>query len=88
MIHLPLLLGAGVPATVAWSPTVGIVMVICNVIAIFFTKATVPGPYEGGELPMPELFGGMRMPQLLASTSLGHIIGMGTILGLANMGMI
>ncbi|NEP47720.1 MAG: hypothetical protein F6K65_02400 [Moorea sp. SIO3C2] len=37
---------------------------------------------------MPDFFGGMGFPALLATTSLGHIIGLGTILGLANMGIL
>lgn len=88
MMHLTLLLGESIPVTAGWSPAVGIVMIICNIVAIFFAKVTLPTPYEGTELPLPAMFGGMRLPQLLASTSLGHIIGMGAILGLASMGIL
>ncbi|NEQ16787.1 MAG: photosystem I reaction center subunit PsaK, partial [Moorea sp. SIO3E2] len=38
--------------------------------------------------PMPPKNSGMGLPALLATTSFGHILGLGTILGLANMGII
>ena len=34
------------------------------------------------------MFGGMGWPALLATTSLGHVIGLGAILGLANVGIL
>ncbi|NET63172.1 MAG: photosystem I reaction center subunit PsaK [Moorea sp. SIO1G6] len=79
---------SAVPNTLEWSPTVGIIMIVCNVLAIAFGKATIQNPSAGPALPMPEFFGGMGLPALLATTSLGHIIGLGTILGLANMGIL
>ncbi|RMF28113.1 MAG: photosystem I reaction center subunit PsaK [Cyanobacteria bacterium J083] len=77
---------AAVPATVAWSPKVAAVMIICNIIAIAFGKYTIKLPSEGPALPSPEMFGGMGLPALLATTSFGHILGAGAILGLASMG--
>ncbi|NEP00119.1 MAG: photosystem I reaction center subunit PsaK [Symploca sp. SIO2E9] len=79
---------AAVPPTVEWSPTVGIVMIICNVLAIAIGKYTIQNPSVGPSLPSPEFFGGMGLPALLATTSLGHIIGLGTILGLASLNVI
>ncbi|NET59381.1 MAG: photosystem I reaction center subunit PsaK [Symploca sp. SIO2E6] len=87
MIHL-MTLAAAIPHTVAWSPKVGIVMILCNILAIAFGKLTMAQPAVKPELPMPEMFGGMGFPALLATTSLGHVIGFGTILGLANMGIL
>ena len=87
MIHL-MTLAAAVPQTVAWSPKVGVVMIICNVLAIAFGKLTMAQPSVKPELPMPEMFGGMGWTGLLATTSLGHIFGIGTILGLANWGLL
>lgn len=77
-----------IPHTLSWNPLVGIVMVICNVLAIAFGKYTMPNPGVGTALPMPEMFGGMGWPALLATTSLGHILGIGAILGLANVGLL
>ncbi len=85
-MYSTLLLAASIPNTVAWSPKVAMVMIVCNIIAIAFGKATIKNASEGPALPMPEMFGGMGFPALLATTSLGHIIGLGTILGLASAG--
>ncbi|NEQ78951.1 MAG: photosystem I reaction center subunit PsaK [Moorea sp. SIO2I5] len=79
---------SAVPPTLEWSPIVGIIMIVCNVLAIAVGKFTIPNPSQGPALPMPQFFGGMGLPALLATTSLGHIIGLGTILGLANIGVL
>lgn len=90
MIHstLTTLIIAASTGSVEWSPKVAIIMIICNVIAIAFGKYTMKSPSEGPGLPMPEMFGGMSFPALLATTSLGHIIGIGAILGLASNGVL
>lgn len=75
-----------VPNTLEWGPKVAIVMILCNVLAIAIGKYTIQNPSEGPALPSPTLFGGMGLPSLLATGCLGHIIGGGVILGLANMG--
>ncbi len=76
------------PLSDGWSPTIGIVMILCNVIAIAFGKSTMPNPGVGPALPMPEMFGGMGWAGLLATTSLGHIIGILTIVLLDTYGVI
>ena len=86
MIYTTLLAAASVPATYECSPKVAMVMIICNIIAIAFGKATIKKPSEGPALPSPNMFGGFGLPAVLATTSLGHIIGIGAILGLASMG--
>lgn len=85
MTHL-MLIAAAVPNTLSWSPKVAVVMVVCNILAIAIGKATIQMPSEGPQLPSPALFGGMGLPALLATTSFGHLIGTGVILGLANLG--
>ncbi len=77
---------ATVPATLEWSPTVAIVMILCNIVAIAIGKLTIQQPNVGPELPSPNLFGGLSLGALLGTTSLGHILGAGVILGLSNMG--
>lgn len=79
---------ATVPATVEWSPTVGAVMIACNVLAIAIGKFKIDQPSAGPALPMSNMFGGMGFPALLATTSFGHVLGIGVILGLASMGII
>lgn len=80
------LLAATVPSTVSWSPKVAIVMIACNIAAIAFGKFTIKNQSAGPALPSPALFGGMGLPALLGTTSLGHLLGAGVILGLANAG--
>ena len=76
------------PATVSWSPKVGLVMIACNVIAIGIGKATIKHPNVGAKLRNDAFFGGMSHASLLATTSLGHVIGIGAILGLATRGVL
>lgn len=72
--------------TVSWSPKVAVVMIICNIIAIAIGKFTIQQQNVGPSLPSPTMFGGMGLGALLGTTSLGHVIGAGVILGLANVG--
>lgn len=84
MAFLPVL--AAVPNTLTWSPKVAAVMVICNIIAIAIGKFTIKYPSAGPAMPSPNLFGGMGLPAVLGTTSFGHLLGAGVILGLANLG--
>ncbi|MGF1541021.1 MAG: photosystem I reaction center subunit PsaK [Pleurocapsa sp.] len=87
MTNLTLLaVATSAPSTVSWSPKVAIVMIVCNIIAIAFAKFTMKNPSSSPQLPSPEFFGGMGLPALLGSTSFGHLLGVGVILGLANIG--
>ncbi|EAU71672.1 possible photosystem I reaction center subunit X [Synechococcus sp. BL107] len=76
------------PATLTWSPKVALVMIVCNVIAIGIGKATIKHPNVGAQLPNAAFFGGMSHAALLGTTSLGHIIGIGAIQGLAARGVL
>ncbi|GBF80722.1 photosystem I reaction center subunit PsaK [Aphanothece sacrum] len=80
------LLLTAVPSTIVWSPKVAFVMIACNIVAIAFGKLTIAKPSEGPGLPSPNLFGGMGLGALLGTTSFGHILGAGVILGLASAG--
>jgi len=86
LTYLTLLAAASAPTTVSWSPKVAIVMIVCNIIAIAFGKLTIKHQGVGPALPSPAFFGGMGLPALLGTTSLGHLVGAGVILGLANAG--
>jgi photosystem I subunit 10 len=83
---LPIL--ALAPATVSWSPKVGLVMIVANVIAIAIGKATIKHPNVGLKLPSAALFGGLSHGAMLGTISLGHILGMGAIQGLASRGVL
>jgi photosystem I subunit X len=69
-----------------WSPTVGLIMIIANIAAIAFGKSTIKYPNTEPKLPSPNFFGGFGLPALLATTAFGHILGVGIILGLHNLG--
>jgi photosystem I subunit X len=84
LAFLPVL--AAVPATLSWSPKVAVVMILCNILAIAIGKFTIKYPNSGPAMPSPNLFGGFGLPAVLATTSFGHLIGTGVILGLANLG--
>lgn len=85
MVNL-MLLAASVPRTLEWSPKVAITMIVCNIIAIAIGKLRIDRQTEPPAMPAPALFGGMGLPAVLASTSFGHILGVGAILGLAYLG--
>ncbi|TGG85818.1 MAG: photosystem I reaction center subunit PsaK [Aphanocapsa feldmannii 277cV] len=77
------------PATVSWTPAVGLTMVACNVAAIAVAKATVKYPSEGPAMPGDaKMFGGFGLPAVLGATSLGHVLGFGAIQGLAAQGVL
>lgn len=86
MTHLSLLLASAIPTTPEWNLNVGITMIVCNIVAIAIGKYGIQQQSAGPELPMSPFFGGMGLPALLATTSFGHILGAGVILGLANTG--
>ncbi|NEN96939.1 MAG: photosystem I reaction center subunit PsaK [Moorea sp. SIO3I7] len=78
-----------VPVTPEWSPTVGIVMILCNLFAITVGRFAIKNPGQGPALPGASgLFANFGIPELLATTSLGHILGAGVILGLATSGVL
>lgn len=79
---------ATAPTTLSWSPTVAGVMIICNILAIAFGKFTIQKPSEAPAMPSPELFGGFGLPAVIGTACFGHILGAGTILGLASMGIL
>jgi photosystem I subunit 10 len=74
------------PRTAEWSPTIGIIMVICNILAIAIGKSTIKNPHTGPAMPSSNMFGGLSLGAVLGTTAFGHILGAGTILGLSYLG--
>ncbi|MDJ1177908.1 photosystem I reaction center subunit PsaK [Roseofilum sp. BLCC_M91] len=74
--------------TSEWSLNIGLIMIACNILAIAIGKFTIQQKGVGPGLPAGPFFGGMGMSELLATTSLGHILGAGVILGLSGTGAI
>ena len=77
-------------STVTWSPKVAILMTACNIFAIIIGYYAIQKRGTGPQLPLPlpAIFTGFGIPELLATTSLGHLLGAGLILGLANAGLL
>jgi photosystem I subunit X len=69
------------PLSQSWSPTIAIVMVVCNALGLLAatTSKVKVGPLLGGVLTMPQAIGG---------TCFGHLLGAGAILGLTRIGVI
>ncbi|MBD2160152.1 MAG: photosystem I reaction center subunit PsaK [Limnothrix sp.] len=76
--------------TTEWSPNVGIIMITCNVFAIVIGYYAIQKRGVGPTLPLPlpAIFTGFGIPELLATASFGHLLGAGMILGLANAGLL
>ena len=85
MVAYPLAIA---PVTVSWSPSIALVMVVCNIVAIVIGKLTIKYPNEGIKLPSPTFFGGLSHGAMLGCLSLGHIFGMGAIQGLVSRGVL
>lgn len=86
-----LLLGAqAAPNTIDWNPSVALIMIMCNLFAIAIGRYAIQQSGQGPDLPVPkpEVWDKFGLPELLATTSFGHIIGAGMILGLSNAGVL
>jgi photosystem I subunit 10 len=80
------LLATVVPATVEWNFKVAAVMIACNILAIAIGKLTIQKPSTGTPMPAANFFGGFGLGAVLGTTSFGHVLGAGVILGLASAG--
>ncbi|MFM9267724.1 photosystem I reaction center subunit PsaK [Tychonema sp. BBK16] len=76
------------PRTVEWSPTIAVIMIVCNILAIAFGKLTIQHQSTGGAMPSANMFGGFGLGAVLGTTCFGHILGAGAILGLSYIGAI
>jgi photosystem I subunit X len=82
---------AAIPHTEPWRLTTAIVMIICNLLAIAITfgsvqlrsKIRVANP-DDKSIPGR----GFGLPELFAAMSFGHVLGVGVVLGLTNIGII
>ncbi len=79
-----------VPDTSTWSWSGSIVMNICIVLGIIIAKIAIQNKGKGLKLPLLEPFLGKNfgLPELLAGISIGHLLGVGMVLGLTNTGLI
>ena len=79
---------ASAPATFEWSPKCALVMISCNVLAYAIARATIRRPNDGFAMPNDKFFGGLSHGAFVGANCLGHILGIGSILGLASRGVL
>ena len=82
-IHAHVLIAALSQAP-TWSIKIAIIMIICNLICIGIGRYAINIRGLGPSLPLLGLEG-FGLTELLATTSLGHIVGAGVILGLSSI---
>jgi photosystem I subunit X len=71
-----------------WTINVAIVMILCNLLAILIGRYTIQQKGVGPNLPiqLPGLFANFGIPELLATTSFGHLLGVIAIVSLEQGG--
>ncbi|WP_017655249.1 photosystem I reaction center subunit PsaK [Fortiea contorta] len=74
---------ATVPATPVWNPTVGIIISVSSIISVLLAQK-IKYPLVGPKLPILPI----SIPAFVGALALGHIIGIGIVLGLTNIGSI
>ncbi len=67
-----------------WSIKIAIIMIICNLLSVIIGRYAIAVRGLGPSIPLLGLEG-LGLPELLATTSMGHVIGAGVILGLKSM---
>tara|TARA_Y100001968_G_C19127636_1_gene605053 strand:- start:295 stop:555 length:261 start_codon:yes stop_codon:yes gene_type:complete len=82
------LFAAAAPATFHWSPKVAVVMIVCNILAFAIAQANIAKPNEGMAIPNARYYGGLSHASVVAACCLGHVLGIGSILGLASRGVL
>ena len=70
-----------------WSTQSSIIMIICNLITILIGRYAIEVRGLGPSIPLYGI-SGFGLSELIATTSLGHIIGAGAILGLRSVELI
>ena len=76
-----LLMAVSVPMTPEWNKSVAIAISICCIITLMFSSV-INKPLVGPKLPILPI----SIPTFVAAMCFGHILGVGIILGLANIG--
>ena len=77
-----------VPQTAEWSAKTASVMILSNLACISAGRYIIQAKGQGPALPGPVSALGINLPELIATTCLGHIIGAGSILGLGYLGIL
>lgn len=75
------------PSETQWSIQNSLIMIACNLITILIGRYGIQVRGLGPSIPISGI-DGFGLSELLATTSLGHILGAGTILGLKSINLI
>lgn len=81
MISSILAASATVPVTHEWSSTVGIIISASSLVVLLLSLAS-KAPKVGPQLPLLPV----TISSFIGAMALGHIIGIGIVLGLSNTG--
>ena len=57
-------------------------------LIVALARATIRKPNEGFEIPNSKFYGGLSHASVVGANCLGHIFGIGAILGLASRGVL
>jgi photosystem I subunit 10 len=63
-------------------------MIVCNILAYAIARSNIEKPNEGFAIPNSQYFGGLSHGSVVAANCLGHVLGIGSILGLAARGVL
>ncbi|WP_373527871.1 photosystem I reaction center subunit PsaK [Nostoc sp.] len=72
---------ASVPATPAWNPTVAIIISVSSLVMVLLSTR-IEKPLVGPKFPILPI----SIPTFVAAMAFGHIVGIGIVLGLTNIG--
>ncbi len=79
-----------VPDTIKWSWTGSAIIIGASLVSLLIIPRTIRFPHTGNKMPLPfpSVFNNPSVGSFLASMSTGHIIGIGAVLGLNNLGLL
>ncbi len=91
MIHSILLeVQPTVPDTVTWDWNGTPIIIASCLLVLLIASRTIRYPHVGPKMPLPfpALFNNPSVGTFLGSMALGHVIGIGAVLGLTNLGVL
>ena len=79
-----------VPDTVTWNWQGTPIIIGSCLLVLLLAGRTIQYPHVGAKMPLPfpSLFNNPSVGTFLASMSFGHLIGIGAVLGLTNLGVL
>ncbi|MEO1430158.1 MAG: photosystem I reaction center subunit PsaK [Cyanobacteria bacterium J06632_19] len=72
-----------VPSTPSWSPTVGIIISLSSLLMVLLAPKVITYPQVGPKFPGPIP---LSIPAFVGAMCFGHVLGIGIVLGLTNIG--